>query len=432
MDKKERTARLREVWRLDARDMVASTVFAAKRYLAERPTASAMMLACADSLSPMARYDEARALLRRLLRVCPQKYLHSLYWRFGDIYELKGCHRLAERWYRRGVQQAPRNATLRRLLGDLLAKAGRLHEAEPILRRATRCKRGGVADAFLSHGLVLRSLERYVEARRCFHRVVAIDPKCQLAQAALADLDHMLRCDAVAKAADKRAVRERVRASAVSAPSPAMLKRQRRARLRELKRLDDRGMIVSLLHGTRRYLVERPKARGVWSGYARTLYELRRFEEARAAITRAGGFRLPERRPWTFAFLGQIYSAKGSFRIAERWYRRAMNVQPQQADWRYRLGGLAAKAGRLEEAVALHRTATKCKTGCIDEALLNLGLCLRALDRFAEARTCFRRAIALDPKSKEAKDALADVDYVIAQTNSSSSRSSRTSRRRPR
>ena len=56
----------------------------------------------------------------------------------------------------------------------------------------------------------------------------------------------------------------------------------------------------------------------------------------------------------------------------------------------------------------------KCKTGCIDEAFSNLGLCLRALERHAEARTCFKRAIALDPHYRAAKVALADVDYVFA------------------
>jgi tetratricopeptide (TPR) repeat protein len=67
----------------------------------------------------------------------------------------------------------------------------------------------------------------------------------------------------------------------------------------------------------------------------------------------------------------------------------------------------------LQDAAAVHRRATRCKEGCIDEAFLNLGFVLRALERYSEARKCFQRALEIDPKYKEAKEALADIEGVM-------------------
>ena len=91
------------------------------------------------------------------------------------------------------------------------------------------------------------------------------------------------------------------------------------------------------------------------------------------------------------------------FQLAERWYRRAVDASPSDATYRIFLGGFLAIAGRLKEAEAVHRRATRCKVGFIDEAFFNRGLVLRALERYSDARTCFERALEIDPKYKEAR-----------------------------
>ena len=80
-----------------------------------------------------------------------------------------------------------------------------------------------------------------------------------------------------------------------------------------------------------------------------------------------------------------ITNLRGAFRLAERWFRRAVALRPSDATDYIFLGALLAIAGRLSEAEAVHRRATKCKEGCRDEAYLNLGLVLRALGRWRSA-----------------------------------------------
>ena len=67
----------------------------------------------------------------------------------------------------------------------------------------------------------------------------------------------------------------------------------------------------------------------------------------------------------------------------------------------------------LSEAEHVHRKATICEKGCIDEAYHNLGLVLRGQGKLEEALQCFEKAIAIDPDYKEAKHALADVKAAI-------------------
>lgn len=76
------------------------------------------------------------------------------------------------------------------------------------------------------------------------------------------------------------------------------------------------------------------------------------------------------------------------------------------------LGLTLALQGRLRDAERVHRSATQCLEGCIDEAFYNLGLVLRAQERYQEAAECFREAIRRDPKYRIARRALRDVELA--------------------
>ena len=187
------TAQFRKIQRFDARDMVGCTVELARRYLADNPTHGVVWVYYADSLRAMSRYTEALVALRRGLRLCPRKKLYLVYYRFGDFYEKQGALRVAERWYRKAVDSNPSDATYRIFLGAHLARTGRLKEAAAVHRRATQCKEGCIDEAFLNLGLVLRALERYPEALKCFKRALNIDPKYKAARKALADVEYVLK-----------------------------------------------------------------------------------------------------------------------------------------------------------------------------------------------------------------------------------------------
>ena len=192
MPRDEAEAEFRKIKRFDARDMLCCTVELARRYLAAHPKHGIVWLYYSDSLYAMARYTEALAALRRGLPLCPPKKLHLVYYRFGQIHRERGAFRVAERWYRRAVEASPSDATYHIFLGALLARAGRLQEAEAVHRRATRCKEGCIDEAFLNLGLVLRALERYSDARKCFQRALELDPKYKQARKALSDVEHVI------------------------------------------------------------------------------------------------------------------------------------------------------------------------------------------------------------------------------------------------
>jgi tetratricopeptide (TPR) repeat protein len=192
MPRDEAKTQFREIKRFDARDMVCCTVELARRYLADHPKHGVVWLYYADSLYAMARYAESLAALRRAVRLCPPKKLHLVYSRFGHLHRQRGAFRLAERWYRRAVDASPSDATYRIFLGAVLASAGRLQEAEAVHRRATRCKQGCIEEAFLNLGLVLRALERYSDARKCFQRALDIDSKYKHARKELSDVEHVM------------------------------------------------------------------------------------------------------------------------------------------------------------------------------------------------------------------------------------------------
>ena len=61
--------------------------------------------------------------------------------------------------------------------------------------------------------------------------------------------------------------------------------------------------------------------------------------------------------------------------------------------------------------------ATECIEGCIDEGFLNLGLLMRAQERFDEAAKCFREAIHLNPSYRAAKKAPRDTELCLKLIN---------------
>ena len=186
-----------------------------------------------------------------------------------------------------------------------------------------------------------------------------------------------------------------------------------KAQVREIQRFHDRDMVASTLELSRRYLAAHPKSWFILYYYACSLHEMARYSESLAALRRAARLCPPRQLCFIYSRFGRIHHKRGALRLAERWYRRAIAHSPSEGSHYVYLGVFLARTGRLQEAEAVHRRATRCKKGCIDEAFLNLGLVLRALERYSDARKCFLRALEIDPKYKEARKALSDVEQVI-------------------
>jgi tetratricopeptide (TPR) repeat protein len=177
--------------------------------------------------------------------------------------------------------------------------------------------------------------------------------------------------------------------------------------------LEKAGLAASAVLAAQVLLEDDPEFEFAWSVLGRILTSLNRYEEAEDAIARAISL-CPEGKTYIpFAEMGHLFDSRGDLPRAEEWYRKAVEARPESANGYNYLGSVLARQGRLEEAEMVHRTSLGCAEGCIDEAYLNLGLILRAQERFVEASECFVQAITLDPNYRDAKKALRDVGQAI-------------------
>jgi len=108
-----------------------------------------------------------------------------------------------------------------------------------------------------------------------------------------------------------------------------------------------------------------------------------------------------------------LEDARGNYKDALDWFRKAARRRPSIADsWIY-CGHIASKQGRLALWERYERRALQCSEGALDEAWHNLGGALLAQERLEEARDCYIKAIAIDPKYTSAKKRLKDVEQAL-------------------
>jgi tetratricopeptide (TPR) repeat protein len=187
-----------------------------------------------------------------------------------------------------------------------------------------------------------------------------------------------------------------------------------KARYDRLRKAMDSGHTSLTIVRAREILEHDPDFGPVWQFLGNALIELARYDEAEYALSEAIRLCPPERMRIPLAGMGHLFADRGDYPRAAEWYRKAIESAPDHAGGYIHLGGTLAREGRLDEAEMVHRAATRCKDGCLDEAHLNLGLVLLAQERFVEAAECFERALELDPDYREAKKALRDVRRTIA------------------
>lgn len=184
-------------------------------------------------------------------------------------------------------------------------------------------------------------------------------------------------------------------------------------RYRRLRRLSDSPFTALTVKYAQRYLKRYPKDGPSWLRLGIALVELARYQDAKRALAKAADLCPAGKCQVPLSQMGHLFDAMGDYDEAGRWYERAIDTAPNDASYYIYLGGVLAKSGRLYEAEQVHRAATRCLEGCIDEAYLNLGYVLRAQERFEEAADCFREAIRLDPDYRLAKTALQDVEKCL-------------------
>lgn len=172
----------------------------------------------------------------------------------------------------------------------------------------------------------------------------------------------------------------------------------------------DRADLPALtVRRARKFLAVFPTYGPAWYRLGQALTQLARYAEAEEALRQAILFCPAEKLHLPYAAIGKVFHKSGDDLKAEAWFRRAIEVAPDDTQGYISLGILLESRGRLAEAEQVHRRGTRCSEGCVDEAFLNVGLLLRSQERFGEAVECFEEAIRRAPEYRAAKLALRDV-----------------------
>ncbi len=186
----------------------------------------------------------------------------------------------------------------------------------------------------------------------------------------------------------------------------------------------------------------RPSSITIRHNRAQALFALGRLDDARTELDKLVRMHADYQPSWNL--LGSVLAGLGDVPGAERAYRRAMAMAPEQPQAPYNLGLLFQQAGRLEEAIAAYRGALRIHpafapahnnlanalkaTGRADEAVAhyrealrhdpglvdamgNLGTALREAGRYAEAIPLLERAEVLRPGSPEVLNSLGIAYY---------------------
>jgi len=110
----------------------------------------------------------------------------------------------------------------------------------------------------------------------------------------------------------------------------------------------------------------------------------------------------------TYLSLGAAYDFQGDFAAAERYYRRALKLNPEDASAYAMLGGAMIKQpGSADEAVEAWKNAARLKPDWF-EVHRDLALVLQALGRREEALVHLRKAVELRPSDPQLTQMLAE------------------------
>lgn len=184
---------------------------------------------------------------------------------------------------------------------------------------------------------------------------------------------------------------------------------------RQLFSAYDNGQFALALLRCRKFLAYVPDHYPTWIVLGSSYTEMHRYADAEKALTTALS-RAPKKGKYLSSVnLGHLEESRGNLSLALKWYRRATRINSDNATaWVY-CGHISFAQGSLKQAEKFNRRALRCKEGAIDEAWFNLGGALLAQDRLEEARECYVKAIAIDPKYGIAKKRLKDVELAMAE-----------------
>jgi tetratricopeptide (TPR) repeat protein len=173
----------------------------------------------------------------------------------------------------------------------------------------------------------------------------------------------------------------------------------------------EREPLVAELLGP--YLERRQDDDYAWFLFGDALRVMGLTDEAERALLKA--VELSPGPDWVLQLtLAHLYKDAGNHVEAERWFELAAEDEAaaEQAWFWILRGSNLASHGQFKQAEKCFRQAIALGDDNRDEALLNLGYCLRAQGRYLEARRQFRQALDLNPEYTLAEKAIHSLNGI--------------------
>jgi tetratricopeptide (TPR) repeat protein len=166
------------------------------------------------------------------------------------------------------------------------------------------------------------------------------------------------------------------------------------------------------LHFAKLYTSKFPNDMFGWIALSDALFGLARYPEARSALKKADILCPKENLHVVYHQIGHLYREKGDYQSAEKWYRKAIESKESTRNFIF-LGACLAKQGKFPEAKKCHQKAIKIASEKPDEAYYNLGLIMRAEEKYEEALKNFEKTLELDPHFEAAEEARQDINKLL-------------------
>jgi TPR repeat protein len=168
------------------------------------------------------------------------------------------------------------------------------------------------------------------------------------------------------------------------------------------------------------YLRLRPNHGRAWFIYGECLRIVGRSQEAMDALLKALEFAPEQIKSNIFGRIGFLCRQHISPMTAEKWFKQATENTQKTIGWAWILRGAnLAIMGEYEKALDCYQEALNLEDIDRDEVFLNMGLVLRAMKRYNEARLAFQEALKLNPTYQEAQwnlEGLLDIEETLQKT----------------
>jgi tetratricopeptide (TPR) repeat protein len=357
-------------------------------------------------------FGQAEELIRQSIRLRPiPEYFSNL------AMVLDGQGRSDEAIAARGraAELAPEDAATCVALGDALAKAGRVHEAEQTFRTALGLKPDD-ADLYFKWAEVLVALKRTADAVEAYRSALSRRPSfpdaCNNLGNLLAELDR----DAEAESIYRQGLKLQPDAPAIHCNLGQLL--QKTGRFDEAEAAYRQAMVLQPdlaaahngfgnlcvitgrgaegEHAYRRAIELQPDFFDAHNNLGNLLRGTGRRDEAEAAYRRSLALKPDFAKAWSN--LGMLLEESGRTDEAKTAHERALSFAADDAATHFNAANFYCRINRKTEAENAYRRALDLRPG-YSEACGNLGSLLQADGRLTEAEVFLRQALALNPDS---------------------------------